>query len=60
MFVQKIEDRQRLSNKNKLAYFVLHSTCTIFASKIENRRHLGNKNKLAYFVLHSTCTIFVV
>ena len=33
MFVTKNEDRRRLSNKNKLTYFVLRSTCTIFASK---------------------------
>jgi len=35
MFATKIEDRRRLGNKNKPAYFVLHSTCTIFATKIE-------------------------
>ena len=33
MFVLKIEDRLRLSNKNKQAYFALHSTCTIFVAK---------------------------
>ena len=60
MFVQKIEDRLRLGNKNKQAYFVLLSAYTIFAKIIEDRLRLGNKNKQAYFVLLSACTIFVV
>ena len=33
MFVLKIGDRLHFSNKNKLAYFVLHSTCIIFVAK---------------------------
>jgi len=33
MFVIKIEDKRRLGNKNEQAYFVLHSTCTIFDKK---------------------------
>ena len=33
MFVQKIEDMRHLNYKNKLAYFVLHSTRIIFVVK---------------------------
>ena len=41
-----------------MAYFVLLSTCIIFASKNEDRLRLENKNKQAYFVFLSACTIF--
>jgi hypothetical protein len=32
IFIQKNEDMRRFGNKNKQTYFVLLSTCTIFAA----------------------------
>ena len=57
-FLQEIEDRRRLGNKNEQVHFVLLSTCTIFCLKTEDRRRFGIKNEQVLFVLLSTCTIF--